>query len=98
MDIVPIVRGGANYSAIAPPGSFIDANDYSSAQELAEELKRLYNVREEYLNFFMWKATTKVLDAFSEMKCNLCKALHESEPAKTYQDLEAWWKGGGNCR
>ena len=98
MDIVPIVRGGANYSAIAPPGSYIDTNDYSSAQELAEELKRLSNAREEYLNFFTWKATTKVLDGYSEMGCNLCKALHESKPPKSYQDLGAWWKGGGNCQ
>ena len=98
MDIVPIVRGGANYSDIAPAGSYIDANDYSSAQELAEELKRLSNAREEYLNFFTWKATTKVLDGYSEMGCNLCKALHESRPVKTHRDLGAWWKGGGNCR
>ena len=98
MDIVPVVRGGANYSDIAPPGSYIDANDYSSAQELAEELKRLSKAREEYLNFFTWKATTKVLDGYSEMGCNLCKALHESKPPKSYQDLGAWWKGGGNCQ
>ena len=97
MDIVPIVRGGANYSAFAPPGSYIDTNDYSSAQELAEELKRLSNAREEYLNLFRWKAKTEVLNGYSEMGCNLCKTLHESKPTKTYQDLGAWWKGGGNC-
>ena len=98
MDIVPVVMGGANYSAIAPPGSYIDANHFSSAKELAEELKRLSDAREEYLNYFRWKVNTEVLDGFSEMGCNLCKALHESKPAKTYQDLGAWWKGGGNCR
>ena len=87
MDIVPIVMGGANYSAIAPPGSYIDVNDFSSAQELAEELKRLSNAREEYLNFFRWKTETKVLrgrGALGENHegCNLCKALHESRPDK----------------
>ena len=95
MDIVPIVMGGADYSAIAPPGSYIDANHYSSAQELAEELKRLSNAREEYLKFFSWKAKTEVLDGYGQMGCNLCKALHESRPTKTYQDLGAWWRGGG---
>ena len=97
MDIVPIVVGGANYSAIAPPGSYIDANDFSSAEDLAKELKRLSNAREEYLNLFRWKAKTEVLNGYSEMGCNLCKALHESKPTKTYQDLGAWGKGGGNC-
>ena len=98
MDIVPIVMGGADYSAIAPRGSYIDANHYSSAQELAEELKRLSNAREEYLKFFSWKAKTEVLDGYGQMGCNLCKALHESRPTKTYQDLGAWWIGGGDCQ
>ena len=99
MDIVPIVRGGANYSAIAPPGSFIDVNDFSSPQELAKELKRLSNAREEYLNFFRWKAKTKVLQESGQgLGCNLCKSLHESKPTKTYQDLGTWWRGGGNCQ
>ena len=98
MDIVPIVMGGANYSAIAPPGSYIDVNDYSSVQELAEELKRLSNAREDYLNFFRWKAKTKVLQGWGQAGCSLCKSLHESKPTKTYQDLGAWWRGGGNCQ
>ena len=98
MDIVPIVMGGANYSTIAPPGSYIDVNDFSSPEDLAKELKRLSNAKEEYLNFFRWKANTEVLNGYNEMGCNLCKALHESKPTKSYQDLGAWWKGGGNCR
>ena len=98
MDIVPIVMGGANYSAIAPPGSYIDVNDYSSAQELADELKRLSKEREDYLNFFRWKAETKVLQGWGQAGCSLCKSLHESKPTKTYQDLGAWWIGGGNCQ
>ena len=97
MDFVPIVMGGANYSAIAPRGSYIDVNDFSSAQELAEELKRLSNVREEYLDFFRWKGETEVLDGYGQRGCNLCKALHESKPAKTYQDMSAWWSASENC-
>ena len=98
MDIVPIVMGGTNYSTIAPPGSYIDANGFSSAKYLAKELKRLSNSREEYLKFFSWKAKTEVVDGYSQMGCNLCKALHESKPDKTYQDLGAWWRDGGNCQ
>ena len=100
IDIVPIVMGGANYSAIAPAGSYIDVNDFSSPQQLAKELKRLSNAREEYLNYYKWKAETKVLrgsEARAQSGCNLCKALHEAKPAKTYEDLGAWWSGGGNC-
>ena len=99
IDIVPIVMGGANYSAIAPPDSYIDVNHYSNAQELAKELKRLSTAREEYLNFFRWKAEKKVQPGISgQMGCNLCKSLHESKPTKIYQDLGAWWRDGGNCQ
>ena len=98
MDIVPIVRGGANYSAIAPLGSYIDVNGFSSAKDLAKELKRLSNSREEYLKFFSWKAKTEVVNGYTQMGCNLCKALHESKPDKTYQDLGDWWRHGGNCQ
>ena len=96
MDIVPIVMGSANYSAIAPQGSYIDVNDFSSAEKLAEELKRLSNNREEYLNFFRWKAKTKVIR--EQWGCNLCKSLQDPKPSKTYEDLGAWWIGGGNCQ
>ena len=98
MDIVPIVMGGSNYSALAPPGSFIDTSDYPSPKDLANEIKRLSNAREEYLKFFSWKAKTEVLDGFSQMGCNLCKALHESRPTKTNSDLGAWWRDEGNCQ
>ena len=67
MDIVPIVMGGSNYSAIAPPGSYIDVDDYLSPQELAKELKRLSNAREEYLNFYVWKAKAEVLQRWGQM-------------------------------
>jgi alpha-1,3-fucosyltransferase len=34
-----VVLGGANYSAIAPPHSFIDANDFPDPKSLAHFLK-----------------------------------------------------------
>ena len=40
-DILPIVLGGANYSQIAPPKSYINAKDFSSPKELAGHLKYL---------------------------------------------------------
>ena len=63
-----------------------------------KELKKLSNSREEYLKFFSWKAKTEVVNGYSQMGCSLCKALHESKPDKTYQDLGDWWRHGGNCQ
>ena len=57
MDIVPIVMGGSNYSALAPPGSFIDTSYYLSPKDLT--------------------SSKDFPDGFSQIGCNLCKALHE---------------------
>jgi alpha-1,3-fucosyltransferase len=54
-DIVPVVMGGSNYSTIAPPGSLIDTRDFASPQALAEQLLRLANNTEDYMQHFWWK-------------------------------------------
>ena len=101
MDIVPVVLGGANYSAIAPPKSFINANDFSSPLELAQELQRLSVTEEEYLEYFRWKSdywVEKQADRIRRMGCSLCKALNEPRPLNSYHNLAAWWRGGGKCK
>ena len=55
LDVVPVVMGGANYSSLLPPGSYIDTADYASPRSLAEELLRLAANREEYMQYFWWK-------------------------------------------
>ena len=55
LDIVPVVRGGANYSALAPPGSYIDTRDFSSPQDLAKHLLYLAASKEAYVQHFWWK-------------------------------------------
>jgi alpha-1,3-fucosyltransferase len=39
LDMVPVVLGGGNYSAIAPPNSYIDASKFQSPKALAHHLK-----------------------------------------------------------
>jgi hypothetical protein len=41
LDVVPIVFGGGNYSAISPPFSYINAQDFETAVQLADYLKML---------------------------------------------------------
>ena len=49
LDVIPVVFGGADYRAIAPPRSFINALEFDSPKQLAEALaviaadKELYN-------------------------------------------------------
>ena len=51
-DILPVVLGGANYSQIAPPKSYIDTKDFSSPEELAGHLKYLVENQVAYQEYF----------------------------------------------
>lgn len=47
-DVVPVVMGGADYAALAPPNSYINALDYDSPQLLADALRLIAGNRELY--------------------------------------------------
>ncbi|KAL1420687.1 hypothetical protein MTO96_004431 [Rhipicephalus appendiculatus] len=53
--VIPVVFGGANYSEIAPPRSYIDALSFQSPKHLAEYLVRLSKNYTEYAAYFAWK-------------------------------------------
>ena len=55
MNVVPVVLGGADYSLIAPPSSYINVNDFDSADDLASYLQYLVDNPHEYLKYFWWK-------------------------------------------
>ena len=52
--------GGANYTAIAPPHSYIDVNDFASPKDLAEYILHLDKTPEEYLAYFWWRPYYRV--------------------------------------
>ena len=60
MDIVPVVLGQANYAAIMPPHSFINAGNFPEPKDLAYYLKKLSGNKTEYLSYFWWKDFYKV--------------------------------------
>ena len=55
INIVPVVYGGANYSHILPPHSFISAWDYKSPEELSEYLIYLTQNKTAYTEYFRWR-------------------------------------------
>jgi len=66
-NIVPIVRGLANYTAIAPPHSFINTMDYSSPKELVDYLLVLDANDTLYNEYFNWKKDYVVHAGFKKM-------------------------------
>ena len=60
LGLVPVVMGGADYKALAIPGSYINVFDFSSLKELADYLMFLDKNDGEYNKYFEWKKLYKV--------------------------------------
>ena len=88
-DMVPIVYGRANYSSLAPPGSYIDARDFESPQALAKYLHYLDLHPEEYVKYFSWKENYQVVP--SQGWCTLCTKLRNNGGTKSYINIWKWW-------
>ena len=41
LNVIPVVRGGANYSKLLPSGTYIDASDFPSPEALGDYLVAL---------------------------------------------------------
>ena len=54
-NVIPVVFNGANMSAIAPPHSYINAEDFSSVEKLAEYLQIVASVDSLFASYFWWR-------------------------------------------
>ena len=98
--IIPVVLGGANYSAIAPPHSYIDAVNYSP-RELAAYLKLLASDDRLYNEYFWWKPYFKIEKRYPTIAdralCTLCEKLHSDKSVSIYHDLKSNWSHSTQC-
>lgn len=100
-NIVPIVFGGANYSEIAPPHSYINALDFTP-KELADYLKLLDANDTLYNEYFWWKSHYRVESGVEQMAshafCDLCQKLNEDTSVKYYEELVSEWDPKNQCK
>ena len=99
-NIVPVVLGGADYAAIAPQHSYINALDYTP-HELATYLTELDRNDTLYAEYFWWKPHYRVRNLYDtnrEAFCDLCEALHTSSATqRTVKGLKKWYIDDSNC-
>jgi len=98
--VVPIVMGArkADYTAIAPPGSFIHVEDFDSVERLAKYLLRLNASDRLYNEYFAWNDDR--LGRFVDTKfwCRLCALAHDDSGRESwYEDVDAWWRRPTVC-
>ena len=98
--MVPVVLGGANYSnpLLAPPGSYIDARNFTSAKELASFLAVVGSDPNLYREYFRWHTGYRVrMRSYEERLCKLCEVLHQNGSFKVYEDVMDWYRTVGHC-
>lgn len=91
---VPIVYGGSDYSAYAPPYSFIHAADFQSPKDLADYLFLLDQNPKLYARYLEWKKDWIVDRQPFDGWCSLCEKLNHpdaNQTSKSYQDIAKWW-------
>ncbi|XP_077499051.1 glycoprotein 3-alpha-L-fucosyltransferase A-like [Amblyomma americanum] len=94
--MVPVVLG--NYSAVAPPNSYINALDFGSPKQLAEFLKAVASRPSMYNKYFAWRNRYIVEQNNFNNHCVLCEALYKARTGdrRVYRDIVQWWHGNGD--
>ncbi|XP_037071093.1 3-galactosyl-N-acetylglucosaminide 4-alpha-L-fucosyltransferase FUT3-like [Pollicipes pollicipes] len=99
--LVPVVLGGANYSRLAPPGSFVDAQQFASPRHLAEHLLHLSGAPAELARLHAWRNHHRVYSGerhFTWWKCELCRRLHERRAHVHHTDMYRFMLGEQQCQ
>lgn len=94
--IIPVVfNGAANMTHFLPPKSYINANDFESAEQLGMFLTNLMNNESDYLSYFWWKKYYWIDTRINAHTfCDLCKKLNENNlnsKIQNYKSISDWW-------
>ncbi|RUS83357.1 hypothetical protein EGW08_008860 [Elysia chlorotica] len=97
VDVVPVVRGGADYKRLFPSGIFINAGDFPSPESLGTYLHRLGRDEEAYRKILLKKSRYKKGRNKTNHFCDLCKRAHTGQPHHVYENFYKWVRAPGNC-
>ena len=101
--VIPIVVSKANVSdpTIFPPGSFVNALQFSTTAALVEHVNKVGTDPNLYNSYFKWRANW-TFTLFSENEghtqfpddyfCPLCEKLHTDEKSEIISDLRKWYE------
>ncbi|XP_069105507.1 alpha-(1,3)-fucosyltransferase C-like isoform X2 [Argopecten irradians] len=97
--LVPVVRGGLNYSIYLPPDTFIDSSRYNDATSLSKYLVDIKTNKTVFTRLFenrnLFK--TNFNDNWGQKPfCEACRRLHYPEKfRRLYEDVSTWVRGQG---
>ena len=93
-NVVPVVMGGANYTKLAIPGSYINVMDFKTVKDLADYLHYLDKNSTAYNEYFKWRQKYRKI-SLREF-CTFCEVL-SSETPTGHRDLTDFWVSQGKC-
>jgi alpha-1,3-fucosyltransferase len=95
--IVPVVFNGANMTRFLPPKSYVNANDFKTAEDLAKHLLFLSDNPEEYVKYFWWKKHYRVEETgfYFNLRqlCKICEKLNTPNlefKTQIYTNIKQW--------
>ena len=93
-NVVPVVRGGADYDSYFEPGSFVNAAHFKTAKELALHLKYLTENVDEYAKVLERKLKYRTDEVFKKTNgCGICKFLNKGDQRFTRRyDVTKWYR------
>jgi glycoprotein 3-alpha-L-fucosyltransferase len=96
--MIPIVFSRNSHRYI--PNSFIDADDFSTPEELGIFLRELVNNQSMYESYFNWRTDFElVVPDENNYLCQLCQKLNNPyEPKKTYENMKQWLFEDAHCQ
>lgn len=104
LGIVPVVLGGANYSEMAIPGSYINVFDFDSIKTLADYLLYLDKNDTAYMEYFAWRKLYKVdgylngatFNKHYPWTCDIC-AKAQNPKSKSYKRISDFRDPSTHC-
>ena len=100
LNTIPILLGGANYTKILPPSSFINAGDHESPKELAKFLYNLLRDETQFNSYFHWRPYYNIQSFMSiPDNCALCDQLVSGQLSqhKVYENMFSWLVRDAEC-
>ena len=92
--------GGANYTKLAIPGSYINVMNFKTVKELAEYLQYLDRNATAYNEYFAWRKEFIVTNNNIDFSlCDICKSyfLKTQLERKMYKDMAEYWVAMAKC-
>ena len=96
-DLIPVVLGGADYSAFTAPETYLDVRNFTSPRLLAEYMRYLDKRTDLYVDYLMRKRSMG-RRRHGAHRCELCNYLHKNLHSSRRIKLDQVWNQTLLCK